>query len=151
MKIKRLVKYYLLGKSLKEIEMDRILEKISKKLTLTKKESDFLNLYNRRSNSDQDYMMLSKNMTYEKIKDLLGKNRSVICDLNDRDGKIGLPIIDIKNSIDDEKCLIVMKDNITHNLHDKYLYNLIFNIKRDNYSLQEHDEYFEKIEASNDN
>jgi hypothetical protein len=95
--------------------------------------------------------MLSKNMTYEKIKDLLGKNRSVICDLNDRDGKIGLPIIDIKNSIDDEKCLIVMKDNITHNLHDKYLYNLIFNIKRDNYSLQEHDEYFEKIEASNDN
>jgi hypothetical protein len=29
------------------------------------------------------------------------------------------------------------------------LYNIIYNIKKDEYSLQEQDEYFEKIEASN--
>ena len=46
MQIKRLIKYYILGESLKEIEMNRILEKISKKGKLTKRENDFLNLYN---------------------------------------------------------------------------------------------------------
>jgi len=152
MKIKRLVRYYILGESLKEIEMNRILEKISKKIRLTKREDSFLNLYNETSDDDhRDFMMLSKNVTYRKVKDLLQKSKTIICDLTDRDGKISLPIVDIKNNIEEETCLVIMKDNQSQSLHDKYLYNIIYNIKKDNYSLQEHDEYFEKIEASNDN
>ena len=34
------------------------------------------------------------------------------------------------------------------NLRSKKLGNLIYNLKKDHYSLEEHDEYFEKIEAS---
>lgn len=150
--IKRIFKYYILGNSLKEIEMNRILEKISKDIKLSERESNFLNLYNQSIDDDyRDFMMLSKNVTYRKIKDLLEKSKTIICDLTDRDGKIGLPILDIRNNIEEETCLVIMSNNQSHGLHDKYLYNIIYNIKKDNYSLQEHDEYYEKIEASNDN
>jgi hypothetical protein len=43
-----------------------------------------------------------------------------------------------------------MKHEESHKLHDKFLYNLIYSIKKDEYSLEEQDEYFEKIEAKND-
>ena len=33
-----------------------------------------------------------------------------------------------------------------HKLHDKFLYNLIYNTKKNEYSLEEQDEYFEKLE-----
>jgi hypothetical protein len=64
MQIKRLIKYYILGESLKEIEMNRILEKISKKGKLTKRENDFLNLYNETTDEERgrDLMYLSKNV-----------------------------------------------------------------------------------------
>jgi hypothetical protein len=42
-----------------------------------------------------------------------------------------------------------MKGGEKHRLDDRFLYNIIYNIKKDEYSLQEQDEYFEKIEASN--
>jgi hypothetical protein len=92
-------------------------------------------------------MLLSKNSTYLKVKELLSKNKTIICDLNDRDGKIGLPILNIDNDFEEEVCMIYMKDNLTHELHDKFLYNILFNSKNKKYSLQEHDEYFEKIES----
>ena len=41
MEIKKLIKYYLFGLSLKEIEMNRILDKISKKSKLTERERNF--------------------------------------------------------------------------------------------------------------
>jgi hypothetical protein len=44
MKIKKLIGYYLLGKSIKEIELDRILDKISNLKKLTKKEINFLKI-----------------------------------------------------------------------------------------------------------
>jgi hypothetical protein len=93
--------------------------------------------------------MISKNVVYKKIKDFLLINKKVICDLHDRNGKIGLPIIDIKNHIEDEDCIVIMRDGETHKLHDKFLYNLIYNVKKDEYSLEEHDEYFEKLTIGN--
>ncbi len=147
MGFKKLIKYYILGESLKEIEMNRILDKIYKKLKITSKEKVFLDLYNHTSNDDdKDLMYLSKNSTFRKVKDLLDRGKKVICDLHDRDGKIGLPIIDISNNIESETCDVIMK-NENHQLHDKFLYNVIYNTKKDEYSLQEQDEYFEKIEA----
>jgi DNA-binding TFAR19-related protein (PDSD5 family) len=151
MNFKKKIKYYLLGESLKEIEMNRILEKISKKLKLSLREKRFLDLYNYTKNEDnRDFMLLSKNMVVKKITDLLKKDKTIICDLTDRDGKIGLKIEDINNNIESDFCQIVMKSGITHNIYDRYLYNIIYNLKRDQYSLQEHDEYYEKIEANND-
>lgn len=151
MKIKDSIKYYVLGKSLKEIQMDKILQKISKKSKLTDKEKRFLDLYNHTSDKEnKDYMMVSKNTVFKKIKYLLSEGKTVICNLTDRDGKIGQPITDISNNFESDSCQIIMKGDIKHNLYDRYLYNIIYNIKKDRYSLEEHDEYYEKIEAKND-
>lgn len=151
MNIKKMIKHYILGESLKEIEINRILDKICKKSNLTKKEKDFLNLYNETQKADnRDYMLLSKSVVSTKVRELIDSGKKVICDLHDRDGKIGLLIIDVVNNYEDDKATIVMKGGVEQNLYDRFLYNLIYNSKKDLYSLQEHDEYFEKIEANND-
>lgn len=136
--IKKSLKYYLLGESLKEIELNRILDKISIKSELSDRETKFIELYNHSIEEDRDFMYLSKNLTYKKVDFLLENNKKVICDLYDRDGKIGLPILSIESNS------IIMK-NEKHVLNDRFLYNIIYNNKISQYSLQEQDEYFEKI------
>jgi len=148
MGIKKVLKYYLLGESLKEIEVNRILNKVSKKSILTDREKRFLNLYNHK-NDDKDLMYLSKNTTCERVKFFLDGGKKVICDLHDRNGLIGLPVLDIVNNYEDDFGLIIMK-NETYQLNDRFLYNLIYNNKLNRYSLQEQDEYFEKLEVRND-
>lgn len=149
--VKRLFKYYILGESLKDIEMNRILEKISKKKKLTDREKKFLQLYNETSDDDtKDYMMLSKNSTFKRINYLLERGKIIICDLYDRDGKIGLPIISVENNFEEEECKLHLKGGISHLLYDRFLYNIIYNLKKNQYSLQQQDEYYEKIEAKND-
>jgi hypothetical protein len=91
-------------------------------------------------------MYLSKNSTSFKIREFLDNGVKVICDLSDRDGKISLRILDIENDYDEEKSILTLKDNSKYYLDDKFLYNLIYIKKRGEYSLQEQDEYFEKIE-----
>jgi hypothetical protein len=152
MKIKRLIKYYLLGESLKELEMNRILDKISRKVKLTDRERGFLELYNSTVNKpeDKDWMMLSKSATSTKVKELIESKRKVICDLHDRNGKIGLQIIDVIDSIEDEFSVLELKGEEKHKLQDKFLYNLIYSVKKNEYSLQEHDEYFEKLTVERD-
>jgi hypothetical protein len=150
MKIKKLIKYYLLGESLKEIEMNRILDKIGSSKKLSEKEINFLNLYQHtREELMKDFMYLSKNSTYSKIEDLLKNKKTIICNLHDKDGKFGLKIVSIENVFEEDICTVIMKGDERHNLQDKFLYNIIYNTKKDEYSLEEQDEYFEKIEASN--
>ncbi len=135
--MKRILEYYLLGKSIKEIEMDKILKKKHKGSKLTERESKFFDLY--KSSKFKDFMLISKNLVISKINNFIENKIIVICDLEDRNGKIGLPIIEIV------KDSIIMKSDETFKLHDKFLYNLIY-MDNGNYSLQEQDEYFEKIE-----
>jgi hypothetical protein len=150
MKIKKLIKYYLLGESLKEIEMNRILDKIGGSKKLSDKEINFLNLYQHTMDEFmKDFMYLSKNSTHSKIEDLLKNGRLIICNLHDKNGKFGLKIISTENIFEEDICTIIMKGGERHNLEDKFLYNIIYNTRKDEYSLQEQDEYFEKIEASN--
>jgi hypothetical protein len=148
MGFKKLVDYYVLRKSLKEIEMNRILEKIYKKIKISTKEKKFLDLYNRTTEEiGKDLMFLSKNATSRKVKEILERGKKVICDLHDRDGKIGLEILSIENNVDSVTCDVIMR-NETHQLHDRFLYNIIYNNIKKEYSLQEQDEYYEKIEAT---
>jgi len=152
MKIKKIIKYYLLGESLREIELNRILDKIGKKNKLSERERNFLDLYQAtREDEMKDFMLLSKNATYAKIKDLLENNKKVICNLEDNNGKFGLVIISIENDFDEDNCIIYMRGNEKHTLEDRFLYNIIYNTKKDEYSLESQDEYFEKIEANNEN
>lgn len=152
MKIKKIIKYYLLGESLREIELNRILDKIGKKKKLSKRESDFLDLYQAtREDEMKDFMLLSKNATFAKIKDILENDKKIICNLEDNNGKFGLLITNIENDFEEDNCIISMRGNEKHTLEDRFLYNIIYNIKKDEYSLESQDEYFEKIEANNEN
>ena len=95
-------------------------------------------------------MMLSKSATSSKVKELIDSNYKVICDLHDRNGKIGTQIINIVDNIEDDFSVIIMKDEEKHKLQDKFLYNLIYIVNKKQYSLQEHDEYFEKLTIEKD-
>jgi len=100
MKIKKLIKYYLLGESLKEIELNRILDKISRKKSITERERNFLNLYQiTREEEMKDFMLLSKNTAANRIGSLIENGKKVICDLTDKDGKFGLMITEIENDL----------------------------------------------------
>jgi hypothetical protein len=127
--------------------MNRILDKIYRKVNLTDREKGFLELYNHTVNKpeDKDWMMLSKSATSTKVKELIELDYKVICDLHDRNGKIGLQILNIVDDIESDFSTIIMKGEEKHKLQDKFLYNLIYSVKKNQYSLQEHDEYFEKL------
>jgi hypothetical protein len=147
-KIERIIKYYLFKESVKDMELNKIKEKISKRKSLTKRELSFLELYQATSKKEdmKDFLYLSKNTTFSKILELLEKNIKIICNLHDKNGKFGMKIIKIENNFEEETCTVTMEHDEYHKLHDKFLYNLIYNIKKDEYSLEEQDEYFEKLE-----
>ena len=148
--MRNLIKYSRIKSKIKEIEMNRILDKILFRKRLTNSEIEYIERYNKKTiEEDQDYMMVSKNFVYSKVSSLLEGGKKVICDLHDRNGKIGLEIKSIENHIEDDECIVVMTGDEKHKLHDKFLYNLIYSVVKDRYSLQEHDEYFEKIEVNN--
>ena len=151
-KIGRIIKYYLFKESVKNMELNKIKDKINKRKSLTKREINFLELYQSTIKKEdlKDFLYLSKNSTFSKILELLESNIKVICNLHDRNGKFGIEIVKIEKNFEEEICIITMIHNEIHKLHDKFLYNLIYNIKRDEYSLEEQDEYFEKIESKND-
>ena len=92
----------------------------------------------------------AKNATFSKILELLENDIKVTCNLHDRNGKFGLEVVKIENNFEEETCLITMKHEEQHKLHDKFLYNLIYSNKKNEYSLEEQDEYFEKIEKENE-
>jgi len=151
MKIKRIIKYYLFNESVKEMELNKILDKVSNRKSLTTRERNFLELYKTTREEDmKDFLYISKNSAFKKISELLEIGKKVICDLHDRNGKIGLEITGIENNFEEDTCTITMKGDEKHQLHDKFLYNLIYSIKKDQYSLQEQDEYFEKIESKDE-
>jgi peptidoglycan/xylan/chitin deacetylase (PgdA/CDA1 family) len=142
--IKKWYKHYILKESLKEIELNRILDKISKGESLTIREDDFLNLYNQTQDADlNDYAYLSRNLAIDKISDYLEKKKKVWCDLNDRNGKIGDLIIKVYKP---EHKLFLRHGE--HLMEDNMLYNITYNIKKDEYSLTTQDEYYEEIEVN---
>ena len=147
-RIKRIINYYLLNESVKNMELKKIENKISKKKCLTKREIDFLELYKATQKVEtlKDFMYLSKYLTFTKVSELLDKKIKVICNLHDRNGRFGMEIIKIESNFEEETCKITMSHGEHHKLHDKFLYNLIYNSNKKEYSLEEQDEYFEKIE-----
>ena len=147
MKISEIIKN-LLNKSIKAmtieqhmipLKLDKRLKKIFKKKIVDSHQSEI-----------KDYLYLSKNSTFKKITEILESGRNIICDLHDRNGKIGLEITGILNNFEQETCTLTLKGGEKHDLNDKFLYNLIYNIKTEQYSIEEQDEYFEKIEKEND-
>ena len=79
------------------------------------------------------------------IKEFIAKGIRVICNLTDRDGKIGEEILSIESELDSEFSILKLKNGKFTKLHDKFLYNINFINKKNYYSLTIQDEYFEKI------
>lgn len=149
MVIKSIVKVY--RNMVREIEADKILDKISKNKPLTQREIKFLESYHQSDiDEDRDLMYISKNLAFVKITKLLDNNKKIICNLRDRNGKFGSEILKIQNNFEDDCCIITMKTGEKHKLQDKFLYNLIYNTGKDEYSLEEQGEYFEKLKVSSD-
>lgn len=146
MKFKDWLRLFDLRESLKDSELNRILDKISDGFKLTKSERNFLDKFdNIKEDELKDYTHLSKVRTYEKIRELLDQNKKVVCDLYDRNGKIGLYITSIINNYEDDTCVVILKGGEKVNLTDNHLYNLIYNFQKEEYSLQSQDEYYETI------
>ncbi len=151
MGFKKFISYLNLSESLKEIELNKILDKISKRIKLSSKEEEFLGKYDNISDDDlKDFRMLSIQSTFEKIKDLIDKNKKVICNLIDRDGRINTEIKSVYSDYENEKYTLILKHDERIELQDNYLYNIIYNIQKDNYSLESGEEFFEKIPVKNE-
>lgn len=152
MTFKKFISYFKLNESLKEVRLNQILDKISKKIKLTKTEQDFLDHYDETSEEDiMDFRMLSKESTFSKISKLLEDNKRIICNLIDRDGKIGIQIVQIYNKYEDESSIMTLKNGEKIKLKDNILYNLIYNNNNDEWSLEMEDEYFEKLPIKDEN
>jgi cell division protein ZapA (FtsZ GTPase activity inhibitor) len=106
-------------------------------------------LYSTIYSNEKNYMMLSKNITFYRLKDMLDKKVKIVCNLKDRNGKIGERVLNIISNIDTSYDLLLSK-NTPCKLEDRFLYNIKYNEKKKYYSLEEHSEYFEKIKINND-
>lgn len=152
MTFKKFISYFKMNESLKELRLNQILDKIGKKIELSKQEQDFLDTYSEIEEEDiMDYKMLSKESTFTKLSKLLDDNKKVICNLFDRDGKIGIQILSIYNDFQSEVCTLNLKNGERIKLKDNILYNIIYDSNKDEWSLEMEDEFFEKLPVKDEN
>lgn len=152
MTFKKFLKYFNINESsYKEKRLNQILDKLGSGIKLTPRENKFLDRYNDTSEEDfKDYKMMTKESTFTKIIELLDNNLKVICNLNDKNGKIGLPIKSIYNDYEKEKTYLELSNGEEIELKDNYFYELNYNFKKDVYDLEVVDEFYEKIPVRND-
>jgi len=126
----------------KVTELNQILDKISDDKRLSHRETDFLTNYVQIKSDDiRDYNYLTLLDLFYIIHKI---NKTIICDIKDKQGKIGDQII--KVDYDQNNCIIILE--LKHGsikLTDNNLYKLSYQFKHDNYSLDIESEYYEKI------
>jgi len=151
MSFKKFIKSKI-NESLKETFLDNILDKISNGLKLSKSEQDFLDNYTEKTDEDiMDFKMLSKESTFKKISDLLNLNKKIICNLHDKNGKIGLEILSIENDYQKEVTILHLEKSEDIILKDNHLYNITYQLKDDEYSLETDGEFYEPLLIKNEN
>lgn len=146
MTFKRFLNYFNIKESFKEKRLNSILQKINKGEDITNVEKSFLDRYGDIDETEmRDHMMLSMSSAYKIISDMLERERKVICNLTDRNGVINSPIISITNDYENECCILKLRSGEICKMKDNFLYNIIYDVELDQFSLEAHDEYFEKI------
>jgi hypothetical protein len=146
--LKKIFSSFRLPENLKEIELNSILEKISKHISLNSNEKKFLETFENVQDDDlKSFSLLSRQTATEKIDDLINKNKTIICDLEDRDGKIGQAIIDTYNDYENELTILKFKNQQIFKMKDNFLYNINYNLKKNIYTLEKSDEFYEKISS----
>jgi hypothetical protein len=137
-----------LNETVKEVTLNRILDKLSRKKSISDGEKTFLDNYD--EHEGRDWKMISKEELVKTIQNLISKGKRVICNLHDRDGKIGLQVVDVKNNFQDEEFTLLLKGDEKIKLSDRFLYNVVWEVEGNFYSIEEDSEYFEKIPIKND-
>ena len=151
MDFRKFISYLSLSESLKEIELNKILDKISKSISLSSKEKEFLGKYDNIDDDDlKDFKMLSLQSTFEKLQKLIDVNKKVICNLIDKNGRIGIQITSLYSDYENEVYILNLKNGEKIELKDNYLYNIIYNLQRDTYYLETEEEFFEKLPVRNE-
>jgi len=147
MSFKKFLKYLNINESsFKETRLNQILDKMNKGLRISKREQSFLSEFDKTSDEDfKDYKMMTKDSTFTKILELIESNIKIICNLIDRNGKISLPIKSIYNNYELDKTFIELSNGEEIELKDNFFYELNYNFDKDFYSLEEVDEFYEKI------
>lgn len=148
MRLMKFKKFTTIKESSSDVGLNRILDKISKRLDITDGEKKFLDNFG--NVEDRDYVMISKDSMVNVVNNLIKSGRVVICNLHDRDGIVGLEISSIVNDFQDEKCKIHLKNKSVFTVEDRFLYSIIYDIDESLYSLEYHSEYYEKVPISND-
>lgn len=152
MKFGKWSKYLTLRESVKDDELNRILDKISSHQKITPREEEFLSKYDQIMDKDvSDMSYLSKNGAFIKVSELLEGGKIVICDLYDKDGKINDQIVSVENDFENENCILHLRHGDKAKLYDRFLYNITYDFNHDSFSLSSQDEFFEKIPISNEN
>ncbi len=129
------------SKSHKSLQLDRILDKINLGQKLTENEQDFLDKYDSLNDTKfMDYKMLSRFDITNKLNQFMNEF-TIICNLCDRDGPIGIKIIDVVQK--EEKSYLILEDSMKIRLKDSILYDLIYSHEKWNYSLEAGDEFVE--------
>ena len=151
MKFERWSKYLSLRESVKDDELNRILDKISSHQKLSDREEQFLAKFDQVVDTDlSDMSHLSKNTAFDKVSNLLERGKKVICDLYDKDGQINDQIISVENDFESETCILNLKHGDEAELNDRFLYTINYDFNHDTYSLRSQDEFFEKLPVKSD-
>jgi hypothetical protein len=151
MKFERWSKYLSLRESVKDDELNRILDKISSHQKLSDREEQFLAKFDQVVDTDlSDMSHLSKNTAFDKVSNLLERGKKVICDLYDKDGQINDQIISVENDFESETCILNLKHGDEAELNDRFLYTINYDFSHDTYSLRSQDEFFEKLPVKSD-
>ena len=126
--------------------LEKNIDKTMEEKNISMEEFSHLSKFDTLHDSElKDYLYLSKMAVEILIKEFIAKGIKVICNLTDRDGKIGEEILSIESDMDSEFSILKLKNGKFTKLHDKFLYNINFINKKNYYSLTIQDEYFEKI------
>jgi hypothetical protein len=151
MKFEKWSKYLSLRESVKDDELNRILDKISAHQKLSDREEQFLAKFDQIVDTDlSDMSHLSKNTAFDKVSELLERGKKVICDLYDKDGQINDQIISVENDFENETCILNLKHGDEAELNDRFLYIITYDFDHDTYSLRSQDEFFEKLPVKSD-
>jgi hypothetical protein len=152
MNFKKFLSYFSLKESyFKDSKLNSILDKMSKGIKISPREKNFLDNFEEITDDElKDMKMLTANSTFNNIITLLEQNKRIICNLSDRNGKIGLPIKKIEKNYETEKIIMEVSGGEKLELKDNFFYEINYNFDRDNYSLETSDEFFEKIPVKND-
>jgi hypothetical protein len=142
-KIMNFKKFINIIESKKEDLLNTILDKINKGIELSKSDELFLKNYDKEIPNDMKY--LDKELVYVKIKDIIDSGVKILCNLTDRNGRIGIFIKEIDGEFGQDFSILTLTNGDRIKIKDNFFYNIIWNQDKGFWILEEGDEFFEKI------